>query len=167
MKLTRAIVAGLIGAVIVWVIVLVGGIISKSHSDLCLLLGASITGSAGTLSWITGAVGQLLLGAISGVVYAAVFEWVTRRAGAVIGFLVGLAHVVVAGIATGFLPAQRLLDASVQPPAAFLEYRGLVALIAFIVAHLVFGTFVGAVYGRVLQAVLPSRVVWRDVSTSS
>lgn len=167
MKLTRAIVAGLIGAVIVWIIVLVGGMISKRHADLCLLLGASITGSADVASWIAGAVGQLVLGAVSGIVYAAIFEWVTRRAGAVTGFVVGLAHVVVAGIATGFLPAQRLLDASIQPPAAFLEYRGLAALIAFIVAHLVFGTFVGAVYGRVLHAVVPSLAVWRDISGSS
>lgn len=163
MKLTRAIGAGLIGAVLVWVIVLVGGMISKNHADLCLLLGASITGSADAASWITGAVGQLVLGAVSGVVYAAIFEWVTRRAGAVVGFVVGLAHVVVAGIATGFLPAQRLLDASIQPPAAFLEYRGLAALIAFIIAHLAFGTFVGAVYGRVLHGVARSRTIWREV----
>jgi hypothetical protein len=130
-------------------------------------LGASITGSANAASWILGAVGQLVLGAVSAVVYAAIFEWVTRRAGAVVGFAVGLAHVVVAGIATGFLPAERLLDASIQPPAAFLEYRGLAALIAFVVAHLVFGTLVGAIYGQhVRHAVREHQVVWRDVSSS-
>jgi hypothetical protein len=156
-----------LGAVLVWVIVLAATMIVGDTCDLCLVLGASITGSADMWSWLLGAFGQLLVGAMAGVVYAAVFEWATRRAGALVGFIVGLAHVTVAGIATGFLPAERLFAASLQPPGAFFEYRGLVALIAFIIAHLAFGVSVGAMYGRVRHAVTNPRLVWRDVTRPS
>lgn len=166
MKLIRAIVSGLVGAVMVWIIVLVAGMIAKNQSDLCLLSGASITGATGSWSWIVGAVSQLVLGAIAGVIYAAIFEWVTRRAGAKVGFVIGLAHVVVAGIGIGFLPAQQLLAASIQPPAAFLEYRGWIPMIGFIVAHIAFGTLVGTIYGRVRHAVTDARLEWRDVTST-
>ena len=165
MKLTRAVLSGLIGAVMVWIIVFVAGMIARTDSDLCVLSGASITGTATTWSWIAGAISQLILGAIASVVYAAIFEWVTRRAGATVGFVIGLAHAVVAGIGIGFLPAQQLITASVQPPAAFLEYRGWIPVIGFIVAHVAFGTLVGAMYGRVRHAVADVRLVWRDVSS--
>lgn len=164
MKPGRAAVAGVIGAVIVYLIIYVAGAASGHHADLCLLLGASITGAAGGISWVVGAIGQLVIAVIAALIYAAIFEWVTRRAGPFVGCIVGLAHVVVAGIATGFLPAHRLIEADIGVPGAFLEYRGLATVIGFVVAHLLFGTIVGALYGRVRHFVADSRVVWRDVS---
>lgn len=167
MKFGRAIVAGVIGAVLVYAVVYLAGLTSGTHADLCLLLGASITGASSVPSWLIGAIGQLLVAVVAALVYAAIFEWVTRRAGALVGFVVGLAHVVCAGIATGFLPAQRLIDANLGVPGAFLEYRGLIVLIAFVVAHLLFGTLAGAMYGRPRHAVVDPKVVWREVPIQS
>lgn len=167
MNVGRAIAAGVIGAVIVYLIVYVAGSLSGTDADLCLLSGASLTGSAGALSWLFGAIGQLVIAVIATLVYAAIFEWVTRRAGAVVGFLVAIGHVVIAGIGIGFLPAQSLVHADLWPPGAFMEYRGLVVLIGFIIAHLVFGTLVGAMYGRVHHAIGSERVVWRDVTSQT
>lgn len=163
MKLLRAVVSGLVGAVIVYAIVAIAGRAAGREADLCLLLGASITGQAGAWTWVVGAIGQLVTGAVAAVIYAAIFEWVTQRAGAVIGLIIGLAHVVFAGIATGFLPAQRLLDATLRPPGAFLDYRGLVVLVAFVIAHVLFGVLVGTLYGPV-RHVIRGRVLWSDVT---
>lgn len=164
MKLTRPILAGVVGVVIVYIIVLFGGELSGRSTDLCYLLGASISARLDGWTWLLGAVGQLVIGIVAALVYAAVFEWVTRRAGVMVGFAVALAHVVVAGIATGFLPAQRLLDAGLDPPGAFLEYRGLFAIMAFVIAHLLFGCIVGVLYGRPRHTVVEWRATWIDVT---
>lgn len=164
MKLTRPVLAGIIGVVIVYIIVLLGGKLSGRSTDLCYLLGASISAHLDSWTWLLGALGQLMIGIVAALVYAAIFEWVTRRAGAAVGFVVGVAHVVVAGIATGFLPAQRLLDAGLDPPGAFLEYRGLLAIVAFVLAHLLFGCIVGILYGRPHHTILEWRATWLDVT---
>jgi hypothetical protein len=164
MKVVRAIVVGVIGAAIVYLIVLLGGLLSGHEADLCLVLGASITAAGGVLAWLAGAVTQLVIAAITALVYAAVFEWVTRRAGAVVGVMVGVAHVVFAGIAVGFLPGERLINASIPPPGAFMEYRGLLVIAAFCAAHLVFGTFVGALYGRPVHRIDWRAATWHEVS---
>jgi hypothetical protein len=71
---------------------------------------------------------------------------------------------VVAGIATGFLPARQLIDAGIDPPGAFLEYRGVVVVAAFVLAHVLFGTLIGALYGRVRHTIVAQRGVWIDVT---
>jgi hypothetical protein len=163
MKVVRAIVSGLIGAVIVYIVVYAAGAISGSPADLCLLLGAGITGSAGVIAWLVGASGQLVIAAIAALVYAAIFEWVTQRAGAAVGLLVAIAHLVIAGIGVGFLPGERLISGHIAPPGAFMEYRGLLLIAAFCIAHLVFGTFVGALYGRPVHRIDTPTIIWRDV----
>lgn len=163
MKLVRAVVLGVVGTVLVYLIVLAAGALSSNNADLCLLTGASLTGLLGGWSWLIGAVGQLIVAIIAAIVYAAIFEWVTRRAGAVVGFIIALGHVVVAGIAVGFIPASRLIAADIVPPGAFMEYRGLLVVTGFIVAHLVFGILVGTAYGRTRHRPGVPAVVWRDV----
>jgi hypothetical protein len=163
MKLRRAIAAGVLGAVLVYLIVLAAATLSSSHADLCLLIGASITGRLGGWSWLIGAVGQLIVAMVAAIVYAAIFEWVTRRGGAIVGFIIALGHVVVAGIAVGFMPTSRLIAADMAPPGAFMEYRGLLVIAAFILAHLAFGTSVGMLYGRTRHRTEVPVVVWRDV----
>lgn len=167
MRLVRALLGGTAGAVLVWIIVSVTGRASHNHADLCMLLGTSLTGNEDLWAWVAGAVAQLALGMVAAVVYAAIFEWVTRRAGGAAGFVVSLPHAVVAGIAVGFLPAQRLLDAGVGPPGAFLEYRGLAVMAAFVVAHLVFGTLVGALYRHPRHPAAEPGAVWLNVYNGS
>lgn len=163
MKLARAVAAGLLGTCVVVAIVWIGGVASAKAADLCTLLGASILEDRGLWPWILGAALQLVIGVVAAIVYAAIFEWVTRRAGGGVGFIVALGHAVIAGLAVGFLPAQRLIEASTNPPGAFLEYRGLPVVAAFVIAHLAFGTIVGILYGRPRRAPVARRVVWHEV----
>jgi len=163
MKLLHAVAAGVAGAVLVYLIVFAAGALSSNDADLCLLTGASLTGRLGGWSWIIGAAGQLIVATAAAIVYAAIFEWVTRRAGAVIGFIIALGHVVVAGIAVGFMPASRLIADDIAPPGAFMEYRGLLVVAGFILAHLAYGTLVGTLYGRTRHRPESPAAVWRDV----
>jgi hypothetical protein len=164
MKTWRAIVAGLAGGVLAVAIVQGAAWVSGGEGDLCGLLGAVVTGDAGTAAWIAGCVAQLAMAAAGGIVYAAIFEWVVTRAGALTGAAIAVPHAIVAGLAMGFLPASRLLDAGVMPPGAFMEYRGATVLAAFVAAHLVFGAVVGGTYGGTRHAVRSTTLVWHDVT---
>lgn len=163
MKIPRAVAASLLGTVVVIVIVWLGGLVSGRDADLCALLGAAVTEVRGTWSWLLGAVLQLLIGVVAAIVYAAIFEWVTRRAGVAVGCAVALGHTVIAGLAVGFLPAARLIEAAITPPGAFIAYRGPLAVAAFVIAHLAFGTIIGVLYGRPRHALVAQRVVWHEV----
>lgn len=163
MKPARAIAAGILGTVVVIVVVRVGGLVAGYDADLCALLGASILEDRGIWPWLLGAALQLVIGVVAAIVYAVIFERVTRRAGGIVGFIVALGHAVIAGLAIGFLPAARLIQASTAPPGAFMEYRGVIVVAAFVIAHLAFGTIVGLLYGRPRHALIAPRVVWHEV----
>jgi hypothetical protein len=167
MKVVRATLTGVFGGALVFAIVLAAGAVSNHHADLSLLLGSSITAGAGAWTWAAGAAAQLMIAVIAALLYAAIFEWITRRAGALLGLAVALGHVVIAGLGVGFLPASRLLESGISPPGAFLEYRGLLVAGAFVVAHLLFGVLVGAAYGVTRHALPTTRAEWRDVPVES
>ncbi len=163
MKAGRAIILGIVGCVLVLGIVWVGGRLEHTDADLSALAAAVLFARADGLAWIGGFITQLVVGAIAGLVYAACFEWVTERAGPLIGLAIGIPHAIVAGIIIGLLPGQRMLDAAIAPPGAFYEYRGLWCVIAVVLAHLVFGTFVGALYGPTRHTYARSHRRWAEV----
>lgn len=163
MKLTRTFVIGVIGTIIAVAIERLAGWVAGRDADLCLLVGAALTGSARTTSMLLGCAAQLIVALISAYIYAAIFEYVTRRAGALTGFIIGLGHVTVAGLVVGFMPGDQLMNAGIMPPGAFMEYRGAIVLVGFLLAHLAFGTFVGATYGATVHAASPAAPKWREV----
>lgn len=165
MKLSRAVIAGVLGALVVLLIVAVGGRVQGAWSDgdLCGITAAALFLRSGGVAWWGGLATQLVIGAVAGVVYGALFEWVTAHAGAWIGLVIGVGHAAVAGIAMGFVPAQRLIAARVMPPAAFLEYRGVWCVLAFVLAHVVFGTLQGWLYGRTRHAPAGASRSWVEV----
>jgi len=167
MKLARAAAAGLVGYGVVLVAMAIAGSISGTDADLCSLAGAMITGQTGAASWLVGCLVQIVVAIIAALVYAAVFEWIARRAGAFIGFAIAVPHALIAGMLIGFIPVSGLVNAGISPPGAFLEYRGWLVTGAFVVAHLAFGAIVGALYGTTLHRVPSARPEWRDVTTES
>jgi hypothetical protein len=164
MHTRRAIISGLIGGVLAIAIVRGAAWLSGGEGDLCALLGAIVTGHEGTAAWIAGCVVQLVAAAVAAIIYAVIFEFVMNHASAATGALIAVPHAVVAGLAVGFLPAARLIDAGTLPPGAFMEYRGAAVLAGFIVAHLAFGATVGALYGGTRHAVRDTTLVWRDAT---
>ena len=53
MKLWRAVVAGLVGCVVVIAAMTIAGAMSGTDADLCALTGAVITGRTGAMSWLS------------------------------------------------------------------------------------------------------------------
>lgn len=163
MKSMRALIIGVLGAVLAVGIERAAGWIAGQDADLCLLVGAVLTGQNTTGAMILGCLSQLVVAVISAYIYVLIFEYVTRHAGAVLGLIVGFGHVVVAGLVIGFLPASRMMQAGIMPPGAFMEYRGATVLVGFLLAHLAFGTFVGAAYGTTVHGASLPEPRWRDV----
>jgi hypothetical protein len=164
MKLDRAIGAGIAGGIIVVAAIGVAGWITRANVDLCRLGGVILTGRMDAVGWLAGAVVQLVIAIIAAIIYAAIFEWVTRRSGPLIGLAIAVPHVIVAGLAIGFVPAWRLIEAGIGPPGAFMEYRGPWVLMTFVLAHLVFGALVGKLYGRAQHAPATASYRWREIS---
>jgi hypothetical protein len=164
MRLGRAIGAGIVGGIIVVAAIGVAGWITRANADLCRLGGVILTGRMDAVGWLAGAVVQLVIAIIAAIIYAAIFEWVTRRSGPLIGLAIAVPHVIVAGLAIGFVPAWRLIEAGIGPPGAFMEYRGPWVLMTFVLAHLVFGALVGKLYGRAQHAPATASYRWREIS---
>jgi len=163
MNLSRAIIAGLAGCVVVLLVTWIAGYVLDADTDLAALSAATLFARSDGVAWLAGLIVQVLVGVIAAIVYAAIFEWVTRRAGLVIGLAIAVPHAVVAGLAVGFLPGERLIAAGIMPPGAFYEYRGAWCMAAFVVAHLLFGCIVGTVYGRTLHRMPHESAQWTEV----
>src|SRR6185437_11543532 len=112
-------------------------------------IGALLLDQIGSGPWLLGAAVQFILGLIAGIVYAAIFEWITHRASWWIGLLIGFGHAAVAGLALGYLTLLRGPTRAFIPSGSFLVYHGAWAVLLVVVAHLVFGIVVGATYGPV------------------
>lgn len=164
MKNARVFVAAIAGVVLVLAAVYVAGWLTGSDGDLCALSGVILTGREDALGWIAGAGAQIIVAVISGYVYAAIFEWVTRRAGLLIGLAIGIAHAIVAGLGVGFLPAARLIEAGIAPPGAFMEYRGAWVVATFVLAHIAFGALMGTWYGATVHTPPTTRYRSSDIT---
>jgi hypothetical protein len=164
MKLGRAILAGIAGGIVVVTAMCVSGWITDANADLCRLGGVVLTGRLDAIGWLAGAAAQLAVAIIAAIVYAAIFELVTRRAGPLVGLAIAVPHVIVAGLAMGFVPASRLIDAGIGPPGAFMEYRGPWVIATFVLAHLAFGALVGSLYGLAQHAPAAGSYRWKEIT---
>ena len=99
--------------------------------------------------WLTGAVAHVAAGAVLALGYAAVFEWVTRRGGTLVGLALAVPQALAGGLALAFLPVLRPATFAANPPGAFLEYGGAGAMVTFVVFVGVYGALVGLLYGGV------------------
>jgi uncharacterized membrane protein len=164
MKFTRALGSGLLGGAVAVIVFCAGAWLLGADSDICALFGAVLVTGDGEVAWSIGCLLQLGVAAIVGLVYASVFEWVTRRSGMLVGLSIAIPHVIVAGLAMSIVPV-RAGNIGVEHPGAFLEYRGAMAIAVFVVAHLFYGITVGVTYGRPRHSVPAAHpLVWEDVS---
>jgi hypothetical protein len=164
MKTGRAITAGIVGGIVVVIALIAVGWITGASSDLCRLGGVILTGRLDVVGWLAGALAQLVIAIIAAIVYAVIFEFVTRRADPLIGLAVAVPHVIVAGLAMGFLPAAPLIDAGIGPPGAFMEYRGPWVIVTFVLAHLAFGAIVGKLYGSARHSPVAASYRWTEIT---
>jgi hypothetical protein len=165
MKLRRAVGGGIIGAAAAFGVLLAGRWLRWLKGDTTVLLGGiPVYGVSGLARGGAFAL-QLLIGAMTALLYALVFEFVTGRAGWLLGSVLGAAHAALAGIVIGFLPLLLSQPAPETVPGAFLGSWGSFAALAFISAHLAYGLLVGAWYGATARgaAYRDTGVRWREV----
>jgi uncharacterized membrane protein len=158
MRSRRLILSGIVGCIVVVAIVAAAERLSGSSADICSMAGALVIGRTDALGWLIGFIVQSVIAVIAAFVYGAIFEQVTRHAGAMIGLAIAIPHAIIAGLGVGFIPADPLLARNLAPPGAFLEYEGVWAALAFVCAHLVFGIVVGSLYGRTRHTIPTTRV---------
>jgi uncharacterized membrane protein len=166
MKLGRAMGAGIAGGIVVVTAIAAAGWATDTDADLCALAGVILTGRQDGIGWLAGAAAQLLLALVFGIMYAAIFEFATRRSGPLTGFAIAVPHAIAAGLAIGFVPVSRLIDVGILPPGAFMEYRGAWVVATFVLAHIAFGVLVGSLYGRI-QHDPPAAYRWQDITLHS
>jgi hypothetical protein len=160
-KWRRALIIGALAGAVVIVLMSVVAPLLGIDADLCLPVGAAL----GFTEWtaVAGCVAQLIVGALGGIVYAVVFEFVTQRATWWLGLLIGIGHACLAGIGVGFLFVWRQPLDGVTVPGGFMLFRGAWAAVALVVAHVVYGTIVGAGYGDVRRQRVEPLLVWKEL----
>lgn len=161
LKWRRALIVGAAaGAVVVVLMSLVAPLLGID-ADLCVPVGAAL--GFGGWAAVAGCVAQLVIGALGALVYAAVFEFVTHRATWWIGLLMGVGHACIAGVGVGFLFVWRQPPDGVAVPGGFMLFRGAWAAVVLVIAHVLYGTLVGACYGAVRRRPPDPALAWTDV----
>jgi hypothetical protein len=127
----RAFIAGVIGAVVMEVVMLllrVAGVPLHIEMRLAAALGSQI--------WLIGLVMHLLIGGVIGIVYAVVFEWILNSSGVGQGVLLGAINTIFAGFVWALF----------SRPGAFWSTLGPVGIAALFLVHFVYGGVVGGLY---------------------
>lgn len=168
MKLVRGMMAGAVGGALAFAIALASRYFLHPDGYVLPLLGGVPFYDMRTPALLTACGLDLLSGAVSAVVYAAVFEFVMHRAGWLRGSILGAAHAAIAGFIIAFAPLRQPAPDPSIVPGAFMAGWGWLAALAFVAAYVLYGATVGVGYGPVLHST--SRVPgvrWRTVRSSS
>lgn len=149
MRPGKAILFGVLGAAAISVITAVLRALGKPIS-IELLLG-TLTGMApGGAAFGVGLLIHLAMGAGFGLVYAVLFERVWVHGGAFTGMLLAVIHSSLIGILIGLTPQfHPMVPERLADPGPFFANLGVVGVIAYFAAHIVYGAIVGAGYGHV------------------
>lgn len=112
-----------------------------------MMLG-TMTGSApGMVTWIMGLIIHLVVSGMIALVYAVGFEYVTHRAGVVIGLGFAIIHIIIGGIVMGVMPMMHpMIPEQMPPPGAFMLGMGAMSAGLFVLEHFIYGAIVGAMY---------------------
>ena len=90
----------------------------------------------GTQAWIVGLIAYLIIGGITGLIYALAFEYILNDAGVGAGLLVGACNSIGAGFIWAHMPG----------PGRFWDTLGPSGIAALFLLHFIFGAIVGGLY---------------------
>lgn len=149
MRPGRAILFGVLGAA---AISLLSAIVRAAGVPISIeMLMGTLTGlPAGSTAFGVGLVMHLIVGGLFGLLYAYLFERVWDHGGATTGMLLAVIHASLIGIFIGLTPQfHPLVPERMADPGPFFANLGVVGVVTFFGAHLLYGAIVGAGYGHV------------------
>jgi hypothetical protein len=150
--------AGLVGGMVMSVMIVMMRVAGKTEMDMMYMQGTMFTAKRGPAMAI-GAVTHLVVmsGIVLGSVYALLFTWLDISAGNAwwVGALFGVVHGILGGLAMAMMPAvhPRMGAAdsggavTLKPPGLFARNYGSATPPGMVMAHVIYGLVLGAVYG--------------------
>lgn len=111
----------------------------------------TITGAApSAATFALGLVLHLALGGAFGLLYGFLFERVWDHGGAPTGMLLSILHAGLIGMLLGLSPhVHPLVPERLADPGPYFSHLGSMGVVAFFLAHVLYGAIVGAGYGHV------------------
>lgn len=153
MQTFRAFFAGIFGASILTMLMIVMRYFNLSSINLELTLGSLITMTLSPSSWSLGLMIHLLAGGLFGTFYGVGFEYGSSRSVLFKGVLFGILHGLISGICIGFMPLIHPLMISAADstsfmlkPGFFVSHFGWATSVIFFILHLIFGVIMAAFY---------------------
>jgi hypothetical protein len=149
MRPGRAILFGVLGAAAISLLTAVLRGVGVPMS-IELILG-TLTGLApGGAAFGVGLLMHLVLGGLFGLLYGFLFERVWDHGGAPTGMLLAVIHAALIGILIGLTPQfHPMVPERLADPGPYFANLGVIGVVGFFLAHLVYGAIVGAGYGHV------------------
>lgn len=144
-RAARAFLAGLAGGTVMSLAVVAAARAVGLLAGLEVMANAALGGPAGSTRWLAALGIHLAISGAIGLLYAAGFERLTRRAGWRVGLAFSVVHALVAGLLLGLAPPP--VAEMLPSPGPFMSNLGAAAVAAFVALHLAYGAIVGALYG--------------------
>ncbi len=147
MNILGAIVAGLIGTVILTIVMAMAPKMGMPKMDIVGMLGSMFDENGNRT---VGMGIHLMMGALFGLVYAALWNAGVGSSTILWGALFGIGHWVVAGLMMGGIGMMHagVKAGTVEAPGVFMvKNGGMMAFMGGLVGHIVFGIVVAIVYG--------------------
>jgi hypothetical protein len=144
MNIIGAIVAGLIGTVVLSALMRMGPMMGMPKMEIPQVLGGMLPG--GTL---TGWVAHFMIGVMWAIIFAALWSAGIGSAGALWGLIFGVGAFVVAGLAMPMmLTMHPQVKTGTMPNVGILmSGTGMMGMMGSLMGHAVFGLVVGLIYG--------------------
>ena len=149
MRPGKAILFGILGAA---AISLVTAVLRAFGLPLSIeLVLGTLTGiEPGGTAFGIGLLIHLTMGALFGLLYAYLFEKVWDHGGATTGMLTAVVHASLIGILIGLTPQfHPMIPERMPDPGPYFANLGVLGVLTFFGAHLLYGAIVGAGYGHV------------------
>ncbi|MBD3314242.1 MAG: hypothetical protein GF344_00515 [Chitinivibrionales bacterium] len=149
MKWARAFGSGLLGGAVMTAITAIARGMGMPV-NLAMMLGTIFGLAPSGAAWFLGFIVHLVVSGLLGILYGIGFEYVTHRANAGIGAAFSVAHILIAGLFLGAMPAiHPLIPGMLNSPGIFLSNLGFAGVAVFVILHLIYGLIVGSAYGAV------------------
>ena len=141
-----AFLSGVIGAIVVTGVMLLGRALGINHMSIEMLLGTLVTGRSDYGSWLVGFLWHLVNGGVFALFYAGIFQWLGRY-GSTLGMEIGVVHWLASGLLIGLTAAVNpFVPSLLASPGFYAANYGPGSVLVLFVAHLAFGAVVGSMY---------------------